>query len=164
MKVNLFRLVIFTCLIHFIDSCSSEDKNSTEDPVPAKMEYVYNSNELETLELINSYRASIGLSVLVKSNHISYKAKEHNDYMIQNNLVNHDGFEERCKNIVKVLDAIVVAENVAYNYKSPQGALDAWLLSPSHRKVIEGNFTYFGISIRESAIGRKYYTAIFVKI
>lgn len=164
MKAILFRLVLFTIFIHFMDSCSSEDRNSVVDPIPARMEYVYSSNELETLKLINSYRVSIGLSVLVRNNHISYKAEEHNNYMTHNNLVNHDGFTERFENIIKVLGAIKVAENVAYNYKSPQGALDAWLLSPAHRKVIEGDFTCFGISIRENAIGRKYYTNIFVKI
>jgi uncharacterized protein YkwD len=164
MKSNLFRLLVLIILLRFIDSCSSEGKNSVEDPIPATMEYAFSSNELETLRLINSYRVSIGLSTLVRNSHVSYKAEEHNKYMIHNNLVNHDGFTERYENIIKVLGAIKVSENIAYNYKSPQGALDAWLLSPAHRKVIEGDFTCFGISVRESANGRKYYTNIFVKI
>lgn len=164
MKSNLFQLVFIMIILLIVDSCSSDDSKSIEEAIPTQMEYTFSSNELETLDLINAYRASIGLNVLVRNNHISYIAEEHNVYMINNNIVSHDGFENRFENIVKVLGAINVSENVAYNYKSPQGVLDAWLLSPAHRKVIEGDFTCFGISIRESTIGRKYYTNIFAKI
>jgi uncharacterized protein YkwD len=39
------------------------------------------------------------------------------------------------------------------------------LNSASHKENIEGNFTHFGIAIRENATtGKKYYTNIFVKI
>ena len=55
--------------------------------------------------------------------------------------------------------------NIAYNYNSAQGAFDAWMNSPGHRENIEGDFTHFGLSIRENPVnGRKYYTNIFVKM
>jgi uncharacterized protein YkwD len=114
--------------------------------------------------LINAYRVSIGLNELQQINHISYKSEEHDNYMITNNVVNHDDFVARSENIMKVLGAKSVSENIAYNYNSPQAALDAWLKSPSHKANIEGNFTHFGLSIRVSAEGKKYYTNIFVKI
>ena len=79
-------------------------------------------------------------------------------------MVNHDAFVGRYENIVEVLGAIKVSENIAYNYKSPQDALDLWLLSSAHRKAIEGDFTCFGISIREGIMEWKYYTNIFVKL
>jgi uncharacterized protein YkwD len=65
---------------------------------------------------------------------------------------------------MQVLGAKSVSENIAYNYNSPQAALDAWLKSPSHKANIEGNFTHFGLSIRVSEDGKKYYTNIFAKI
>lgn len=164
MKTILFKLVLPTVFMYLLHSCSSEEKPVVAEPIPATMDYTYNSDELEALALINSYRESIGLSVLMRNNHVSYKAKEHNEYMIQNNIVNHDGFGGRYENIIKVLGAIKVGENVAYNYKTSKAALDAWLLSPAHKKIIEGDYTHFGISVRESDIGRKYYTNIFVKI
>jgi uncharacterized protein YkwD len=63
------------------------------------------------------------------------------------------------------LGALKVSENIAYNYNSPQGAFDAWLNSPEHSENIEGDFTNFGISIRENPVNhKKYYTNIFEKI
>ncbi|WP_340696432.1 CAP domain-containing protein [Flavobacterium nitratireducens] len=72
---------------------------------------------------------------------------------------------ERANNIKKVLGAKSVGENIAYNYKSALAAVTAWLNSPTHKENIEGDFTHFGIAIREDATtGKKYYTNIFVKI
>ena len=117
------------------------------------------------MKLINDYRVSIGLNSLEKINHISHKSEEHDNYMITNNVVNHDDFVARSENIISVLGAKTVGENIAYNYNSPQAALDAWLNSPGHKQNIEGNFTHFGISIRENpSNGKKYYTNIFARI
>ncbi|MEO8515431.1 MAG: CAP domain-containing protein, partial [Flavobacterium sp.] len=96
--------------------------------------------------------------------HISFKSEEHDNYMIVNNVVNHNDFVARSENIMKVLGAKKVSENIAYNYDSPEAALKAWLNSPTHKENIEGDFTNFGISIRVDSNGRKYYTNIFVKI
>lgn len=115
------------------------------------------------MALINSYRVGIGLNALEKNNYISIKSEEHDNYMINNNVVNHDNFISRSENIIKVLGAKKVSENIAYNYNTPQAALEAWLKSPGHKENIEGDFTNFGISIRVNPDGRKYYTNIFVK-
>jgi uncharacterized protein YkwD len=65
---------------------------------------------------------------------------------------------------MKAVGAKLVGENVAYNFSTSQAVFDAWILSPEHKKNIEGNYTNFGISIRENAKGQKYYTNIFVQI
>ncbi|MEZ0184736.1 CAP domain-containing protein [Flavobacterium oncorhynchi] len=148
----------------FSISCSSDDSSTTDQPVPETMDYNFNPEELETMTLINTYRTSIGLKTLLQNKHISYKAEEHNNYMIYKNVPSHDDFDKRFDNIIKVVKAIKVGENIAYNYNSPKGALDAWLLSPEHKKIIQGDYTHFGISIRQSATNKKYYTNIFVKI
>ena len=84
--------------------------------------------------------------------------------MISRKVVNHDLFPQRSENIIEVLGAVKVNENVAYNFVSSSSALNAWLNSPGHKENIEGNFTHFGISIREDAeTGKKYYTNIFIK-
>lgn len=85
--------------------------------------------------------------------------------MIANKVVNHNDFVARSKNIVTVLGAKKLAENIAYNYNTSQGAFDAWMNSPEHKENIVGDFTNFGISIRvDSDNGKKYYTNIFIKI
>lgn len=167
MKGYLHRAILISAVIFTMSSCSSDANEGS--PAEAKsqvvLNYTYNANELEAMKLINDHRTSVGLNTLERINHISYKSEEHDNYMITNNVVNHDDFVARSENIIKVLGAKSIGENIAYDFNTPQGALDAWLRSPGHKENIEGNFTHFGISIREDpTTGKKYYTNIFVKI
>jgi uncharacterized protein YkwD len=165
MKAKLLRVLLLVAIVFTMNSCSSDSSETTTDSTSAKvMNYSYNSTEIETMALINTYRVSIGLNALKEINHISFKSEEHNTYMIANNVVNHDDFVSRSENIMQVLRAKSVAENIAYNYNSPQTAVDAWLKSPGHKANIEGNFTHFGLAVKVNADGKKYYTNIFAKI
>jgi hypothetical protein len=47
------------------------------------------------MKLINDYRVSVGLSALEPINFISKSEEGHDNYMISNNVVNHDGFVDR---------------------------------------------------------------------
>lgn len=164
MKAKLLRVLLLVAVIFTMNSCSSDSSEESTTSNQQAMTYTYNSTELETMALINAYRASIGLNELKEINHISYKSEEHDHYMIANNVVNHNDFVSRSENIMKVLGAKSVSENIAYNYNSPKAAFEAWLRSPTHKQNIEGNFTHFGLSIRLSADGKKYYTNIFAKL
>ncbi|WP_298220414.1 CAP domain-containing protein [Flavobacterium sp.] len=166
MKTTLLRAVVPMAFLFTLISCSSSD--SAEETSAAKPQliqnYEYNSDELQLADLINEHRVSLGLNPLQLINHVSYKSEEHNEYMIARKVVNHDLFPERSENIIEVLGAVKVNENVAYNFVSSNSALNAWLNSPGHKSNIEGNFTHFGISIRQDeTTGKKYYTNIFVK-
>ena len=157
------NIVLGVMFLFILSSCST---NSSEDiSINSKviLNYNYNSEEIELTKLINEYRVSIGLNSLGLINHISNKCEEHNNYMIANNLVNHAYFQNRSDNIMSVLVASNVSEIVAYNYIQPQGVLDAWLKSPSHKEAIEGNFTDFGVSIKKNTDGKNYFTVIFIK-
>lgn len=164
MKISFTHIPFFSVFVCSLFSCSSQDNTAVTEPVLQTMDYVFNSEELETMAVINTYRQSVGLNTLEPNKHVSYIAHEHNTYMINNHVVSHEGFDERYDNIIKVLEAIKVGENIAYNYKTPEGALEAWLLSPDHKKIIEGDYTHFGVSIRQDAANRKYYTNIFIKL
>ena len=163
----LFRALVPMALLFTMLSCSSDSTDEDTAPVGNSTlveNYDYNPTELELMRIINNYRQSINLPTLLPINHISYKSEEHNEYMIENNVVNHAFFEERSRNLVQVLGAVKVNENVAYNYQTPQAALNAWLGSPGHKANIEGDFTHFGISVRTNPeTGRKYYTNMFIK-
>ncbi len=168
MNSKFLRLTFFAFILCFMFSCSPEDNNSvpeSQSTLSVSSNYEYSPLELETMELINNYRVSIGLKALEKVNYVSLKSEEHDNYMITNNVVNHDDFVSRSENIIKVLGAKSVGENVAYNYNSAKGAFDAWLNSSAHKENIVGDYTHFGISVRENPVtGKKYYTNIFVKI
>lgn len=167
MRKTLAYLILFPAVLFTMNSCSSDSSEATADSTSAVIveNYTYSDIELETMKLINDYRVSVGLNPLEKINHISFKSEEHNYYMIDKKVVSHDGFTDRANNIMKVLGAKSVGENLAYNYNSPKAAVTAWLNSPAHKENIVGNYTHFGISIREdAATGKKYYTNIFVKM
>jgi uncharacterized protein YkwD len=168
MKAKLLRVLLLVATVHTLSSCTPESINTVSDATISSEKKVYNytysTAELETMTLINNYRVSLGLNELKQINYISLQSEEHNKYMIANNDVNHDGFVTRSENIMKVLGAKLVGENVAYNFTTPQAVFNAWILSPQHKKNIEGNYTDFGISIRENEKGQKYYTNIFAQI
>jgi uncharacterized protein YkwD len=164
MKAKMFRALLPLAIVLTLVSCSS---NSTEDTSVDKTvvtTYTYNDTELKLVTLINDYRQSIGLNSLEVVNHISFKSEEHNEYMIANNLVNHDFFYDRSENLIEVLGAEKVGENIAYNYLTPESAFAAWMNSPTHKANIEGDFTHFGIAVTSDPVtGRKYYTNMFMK-
>ena len=165
MKKMSIKIVFSIALMFSLVSCSPDsiDKESVDTNQTA-VNYEYSENETELINLINDYRASIGLNKLELINYVSVKSEEHDLYMIQSNEVSHAGFKERADNIMEVLKAKKVSENIAYNFSTSQSALGAWLNSAGHKANIEGNFTHFGISIRiNPETGKKYYTNIFIK-
>jgi uncharacterized protein YkwD len=126
--------------------------------------YTFNQTELDVMQVTNDYRTSIGLNTLTPVQHFGYLCQQHNQYMITTHIISHDFFSERSNNIINTFHATNVGEVIAYNYTTPTSVLQAWLNSTEHKQIIEGNYTHFGISIREDSNGRKYYTFIFAKI
>ena len=154
MKVKI--LLFFSLL--FI-SCSKQDET-----IYPQYPYNFSQQDIEVMHVTNVYRNQIGLDTLKKIQHIGYICSEHNTYMIEQDIITHDYFQQRSDNLIRTLHAERVGEVLAYNYNYPQSVLNAWINSPSHKKIIEGDFTNFGIAIKKDSNGRKYYTFIFVKI
>jgi uncharacterized protein YkwD len=164
MKAKMFRALLPLAIVFTMVSCSSDSTEGASTDNKLVTTYNYNESELKVITLVNNYRQSIGLNALEVINHISHKSQEHNIYMIENKVVNHDYFQQRANNLVEVLDATRVAENIAYNYQTPESAMSAWLNSPEHNSNIEGDFTHIGISITvDETSGKKYYTNMFIK-
>lgn len=165
MKTNLLRAILPFVLVLTLVSCSSDSTEDLTIPTEAiTAKYDYSTDELDLLDRVNAYRESQGLNALQPIEYVSIKSEEHTEYMIAKNEINHDFFHERAENIMAVLGASKVNENVAYGYSTPNATLYAWLQSPGHKANIEGNFTHFGASIRTNPeTGKKYYTNIFLK-
>jgi uncharacterized protein YkwD len=166
---KLLHTVWPMALVLTLLSCSNDE--TIEDVPAAKgnstlpvQNYTYTSDELQLADAVNDYRESIGLNPLETINYVSLKSEEHTEYMIANHVLNHDNFEQRSQEIIAVLGASKVSENVAYNYSTAASVLHAWLESPGHKANIEGDFTHFGFSIRiDPETNKKYYTNIFIK-
>ena len=164
MKAKMFRALLPLAIVFTMVSCSSDSSEGNSIDKTVVTTYNYNQTELQLITLINNHRASIGLNTLEVINHISYKSQEHNIYMIDNNVVNHDYFQQRSDNLKQVLGAGTVGENIAYNYQTAESAMNAWLNSPAHKANIEGDYTHLGISVTvDEKTGKKYYTNMFMK-
>ena len=164
MKAKMFRALLPLAIVFTMVSCSSDSSEGTSTDNKLVTTYNYNDSELKLITLVNNYRQSIGLNALEIINHISYKSEEHNIYMIDNKVVNHDYFQQRSENLVEVLGAERVGENIAYNYQTAESAMSAWLNSPAHKANIEGDYTHLGISVTvDETTGKKYYTNMFMK-
>ena len=164
MKAKMFRALLPLAIVFTMMSCSSDSTADVTADNTVIESYNYNETETKLVTLINDYRVSQGLNPLQVVNHISFKSEEHNEYMIDNNVVNHDYFEQRSNNIIHVLGAERVGENIAYNYGTAEAAMNAWLNSPGHKANIVGDYTHIGISVSvDPATGRKYYTNMFMK-
>ncbi len=160
----MFRALLPFAIVFTMVSCSSDSAEESSSNNKLVTSYNYNDSELKLITAVNNYRQSIGLNSLQVINHISYKSQEHNIYMIDNKLVNHDYFQQRANNLIEVLGATKVGENIAYNYQTPESAMSAWLNSPDHKANIEGDFTHLGISVTvDETTGKKYYTNMFIK-
>jgi uncharacterized protein YkwD len=164
MKKVLLTIILSLVVTISFTSCSNSD---SENPTPESSivsNYNYNSNESQLLDLVNEYRVSQGLNELQPINHVSFKSYEHNLYMIEKKEISHDLFTERSNNLIQVLGAVKVGENLAYNFSTPSAALNAWVHSPGHKKNLEGDYTHFGVSITvDPDTGKNYYTNMFLK-
>jgi len=123
----------------------------------------YSSFELNVLDLVNDYRIENGLKELDILDDGSRQAEEHNNHMIEEDEVCHDGFPNRYSALVNSVKAKAVSENVAYGYRTAEAVVNAWIKSEGHRENMLGNHTHFGISITENSEGKFYFTNIFVR-
>lgn len=145
---------VLTCTV----SCSKDDSKEDIEKQQAK------TITDEILQLVNTYRASVGKSALSENNLATELAKEHTLFMIDQNELSHDNFDERGRRLINEENAIKIAENVAFKYKTAEEVMEAWINSDGHRKNLEGDFVHIGISAIKNDAGIYYFTQLFFKI
>ena len=102
----------------------------------------------ETLALINSYRASRGLSPLKSNGTLQALALQHSRYQAARNRLGHDGYRQRAARAKAAGLTLLCAENVGRNYRTPQRLLAGWVNSSAHRKnLLRPNLRYAGVSV-----------------
>ncbi len=152
------------CMIS-LTSCSKDsiEEIETADLTTKLSPVSYSSIELDVLELVNAYRIQQGLSELLYLDEGSLQAESHNEHMIENDEVCHDFFGSRYQALVNSVNAKAVSENVAFDFRSAEAVVNAWVKSDGHRKNMEGDHTHFGVSVKEGKNGKLYFTNIFVR-
>ena len=152
-------------LLFIVTSCSKDDSVAVEE-----VNYSIDLNlALETdwlladdiLALVNVHRVSIGLSAIERDQqYASAYAVSHTKYMIDIDQINHDNFGVR-SSALKDRGASSVGENVAFGYKTAEAVVNAWLNSPPHKSIIEGNYTHSGFGVIPNANGTFFFTQLF---
>ncbi len=66
MKAKLLRVLFLVAVVYTMNSCSSDSSEtpSSSSSTMKVMNYSYDSSELEAVNLINTYRVSVGLNAL----------------------------------------------------------------------------------------------------
>jgi uncharacterized protein YkwD len=164
MKNKSCLFLIFSLFFISMTSCSKNNDAPLTVSENLMTNPGYSAIEIEVMKLLNEYRTSKGLKVLIVNDYISKQAKDHTNYMISKDKLSHDNFNVRSSNIVKELKATGNGENVAFGQTTAKAVVDDWINSPDHKKNIEGNFTHFGISIIANSQNRFYFTNIFSNI
>lgn len=164
METKLRGLLVLAVLVLFT-SCSKDDMDQN-DSINYEIDLsIVHKNDAEMSEeiliLINNHRVSVGLNPLTMDQaYASAYAVDHTDYMISLSQINHHNFHVRSEGM-KSRGAVRVAENVAYGYENAEAVVNGWLNSPSHREIIEGNYTHSGFGVFQNEQGRYFFTQLF---
>lgn len=153
--------IIFSCFTLFVmlTSCSeNEVSNEETTTIPETLTIAE-----EILQLVNDHRLSIGQNPLQTDDLATILAIEHTNYMIAQNDISHDDFNERSNRLITEANATRTGENVAVGQRTAQEVMTAWLNSTGHRRNIEGDFTHIGIGAIQNSSGRYYFTQLFLK-
>ena len=155
---------ILVVILFIILGCS-ENNLDIEQPNPWVDTNVLKNNDWkmaeEILLLVNKHRSDVSKSqIIFNRNSATALAIEHCQYMIDNNEISHKNFSKRNQALNKI-GATNVGENIAYGYALSSSVVNAWINSPSHKIVLEGNYNHMGIGVIKSFDNKNYITAIF---
>lgn len=156
---KIYVIGICFALLLGITSCSKDDKPTAE--IIEKAEALSIADEI--LQILNEHRLSIAKNTLNTNDLATDLAIDHTEYMIDQNDISHDDFDERSDQLITDENASRTGENVAYGQRSAEAVMQAWLNSPGHRKNIEGDFTHIGIAVIKNPNGTYYFTQLFLK-
>lgn len=158
MKMRLLY-VVQVLFVLFLSSCTTDTLE--EGPVVEADNIVLLESEI--LEIVNDHRTSLDMNKLLFSA-VAYKyANIHTDYMISKGSLSHDNFSSRASSIASEEAVELVAENVAKNYDTAEGAFEGWYNSVNHKKTMEGDFTHTAVSVKKDQNGNFYFTQLFYR-
>lgn len=164
MKTKLRGLFVLGIIVLF-SSCSKDeiDENDVVNQAIDLSIVIKNDVQMsqDILDLVNDHRQSIGLNTLVMDQaYASAYAVDHTDYMIELSQINHDNFHLRSK-ALKDRGAVRVGENVAFGYEDAASVVSSWLNSPTHKEIIEGDYSHSGFGVFQDHKGRYFFTQLF---
>ena len=162
-----FSTLILIAITALMTSCSTstteEDQLYKAVSTATAKEAAVSDIEQDVMDAVNGYRVSIGLNAL-EFNAVAHRyANEHNGYMIAAGEISHDNFALRSSKLSSEVNADHVSENLGIEFTNAGDILEAWKNSPTHKKVMEGDFSFTAVSVTPDADGVLYFTQLFFK-
>ena len=123
--------------------------------------------EQEIVNLVNQERQARGLAPLSVNSRLVSAAQQHAGNMARYNQMSHTLPQADLPNLVDRLnyynyDYRAAGENIAWNYRSADAVMTAWMNSPGHRaNILNPNFTEIGVGVRYNSRGEPYYCQVF---
>lgn len=123
-----------------------EKATNWEEAREIKQEQERQTIENEVLIIVNEARGEKGLPLLKRDSYLDTLAREHSQYMRDNNICSHIGFDSRADQIMMKFGYVAVAENCAEGYHSANSLVNGWLTSPGHAaNIMDASFRLTGI-------------------
>jgi uncharacterized protein YkwD len=148
-----------TFLLALFLSAMPQAMTPGDDP-PLKM----NTEEQEVVKLINAQRKLARVDELQPDAKLFQSARLHAANMAKQNKLEHD---LDGKTMVDRLQATgynleSVAENIAWNQKTPRKLIAGWMDSEDHKKnILTGDFVHIGLGMAKNDKGELYWVAVF---
>lgn len=167
-------LLIFVAIISIqtisfatIQTVAQAENDKKNELLIQEADAVLNNEERETLNLINEYRKTNGLSELKPLASLQEVAKIKADdlaldyYFAHNSPTLGTPFEMLKDNGIEYK---LAGENLAGNI-TPERAANAWINSPAHRdNILDDGYEYTGICVVESEVYGKIFVQLFMGI
>ena len=162
LNINLPKVLIIIAFLLW--GCSKADILGDKTPLLVDMEMLqFNQWKMaeEILSGINKYRSELSKGeIQFNKKSATVLAIDHCRYMIENNHISHANFPKRNLALIEI-GAVRVGENIAFGYTLSSSIIHAWIDSPPHKKVLEGDYNHIGIGVVTSSENRIYVTALF---
>ena len=116
---------------------------------------------------INIYRMSKGMRPLAEHGELSSVARNHaNTVAAGTGQFNHSGMRDRLLPFMGGYGSRAGGEILAFNRGAgdpARTAMHSWINSPTHKDVMESDYTRMGVGVAVAADGRHYFTVLFLR-
>ncbi len=162
-------IVLFFGVTSLLAESTQQEAESHSVSAPAGSARVRPSFESEVIRLTNEYREARNLSQLKYNARLGQAAMIHAQNMAHYQQMGHTlgQLPSNVSNLINRANSVgyayrSIAENVGYNYRTPQAVVQGWINSPAHRQnIVNPRFIEIGVAVRYSIRGEPYWCQVF---
>lgn len=162
------RILLGSVLVLAVVGCRVSGRHPDEpkkaDPPKEKAEFKLTEDEQAVLDATNAERKKAKLDPLTADAKLTEAARSHAANMAKQDKLAHTlddkTFEDRAKAAGYAYRGL--AENIAWNQKTPKEVVATWMDSKGHREnLLNGEYTHIGVAVAKSKKGEPYWVQVF---